>query len=218
MNDKGKRNVCQLGPVWECLWPSLCLRSSKYLIIQIRTRVVQRVPVSPGLSQRMANVSYDVGVHEIYQTCFSHLKSRWGLHDAKCVLSQHPVRGRITVLKGEARSQIDGAFFFFKISYFFFTCRPFFKVFIEFVTALLLFYFILFFWPWGVWNLSSLSGDQCTERQSLNHWTTREVLWCCFEARYCSITLNNIHTFPHLHFFLLLVVDNSRIMVKGKHL
>ena len=67
----------------------------------------------------MANISYDVGIHEIYQTCFSHLKSRWGLHDAKCVLSQHPVRGRITVLKGEARSQMDGAFFFLRFLIFF---------------------------------------------------------------------------------------------------
>ena len=34
-----------------------------------------------------------------------------------------------------------------------------FKVFIEFVTILLLFY-ILLFWPWGTWDLSSLTRDQ----------------------------------------------------------
>ena len=35
-------------------------------------------------------------------------------------------------------------------------------------------------WPWGMWNLSSLTRDQtsmpCTGRQSLNHSTSREVL------------------------------------------
>ena len=45
-----------------------------------------------------------------------------------------------------------------------------FKVFIEFVTILLLFY-VLFFWPGGMWDLSSLTRDQtltpCIERQSL---------------------------------------------------
>ena len=34
-----------------------------------------------------------------------------------------------------------------------------FKVFIEFVTTLLLFY-ILLFWPWGTWDLNSLTRDQ----------------------------------------------------------
>ena len=36
------------------------------------------------------------------------------------------------------------------------------------------------FWLQGMWDLSSLTGDQtctpCIERWSLNHWTTREVL------------------------------------------
>ena len=53
-----------------------------------------------------------------------------------------------------------------------------FKVFIECVTVLLLFY-VLVFWPQGMWDLSSLTRDQtCTPfigRQSLNHWTAREV-------------------------------------------
>ena len=34
-----------------------------------------------------------------------------------------------------------------------------FKVFTEFVTTLLLFY-VLVFWPWGMWDLSSLTRDQ----------------------------------------------------------
>ena len=54
-----------------------------------------------------------------------------------------------------------------------------FKVFIEFVTVLLLFW-VLVFWSWGIWDLSSQTRDQthtpCIGRQSLNHWTTREVL------------------------------------------
>ena len=52
------------------------------------------------------------------------------------------------------------------------------KVFIEFVTILLLFY-VLVFRPRGMWDLSSLTRDRtrtpCIGRQSLNHWTTREV-------------------------------------------
>ena len=54
-----------------------------------------------------------------------------------------------------------------------------FKVFIEFVTILLLFY-VSVFWPRGMWDLSSTTRDwtctPCIGRQSLNHWTAREVL------------------------------------------
>ena len=53
-----------------------------------------------------------------------------------------------------------------------------FKVFIEFVTISLLFY-VLFFWPRGMWDLSSPTRDQthtpCTGRRNLNQCTTREV-------------------------------------------
>ena len=53
-----------------------------------------------------------------------------------------------------------------------------FKVFIEFVTILLLFY-VLVFWPRGMWDLSSLTRDQtctpCLGRQSLKQRTTGEV-------------------------------------------
>ena len=53
-----------------------------------------------------------------------------------------------------------------------------FKVFIEFVTILLLFY-VLFFWLQGMWDLSCPTRDRtctsCIGGQSLNHWTTREV-------------------------------------------
>ena len=64
--------------------------------------------------------------------------------------------------------------FFFKI----FLMWTNFKVFIEFVTILLLFY-VLVFWSRGMWDLSSPTrdwiGTPCIGRRSLNHWTTREV-------------------------------------------
>ena len=54
-----------------------------------------------------------------------------------------------------------------------------FKVFIKSVTVLILFFQVLAFWPRGMWDLISPTRDQthtsCTGRQSLNHWTTREV-------------------------------------------
>jgi len=69
-------------------------------------------------------------------------------------------------------------FFFCLISFFLFWCGPFFKVFIKFVTTLLLFY-VLIFWPWGMWDLSSLTRDQthtlCVRRRSPNQWTVRIV-------------------------------------------
>ena len=57
------------------------------------------------------------------------------------------------------------------------------NVFMEFATILLLFYlFIYLFIYFGtgvMWDLSSPTRDQthilCIERQSLNHWTVREV-------------------------------------------
>ena len=56
-----------------------------------------------------------------------------------------------------------------------------FKVFIEFVTILLLFY-VLVFWARGIRHLSSQARDRthtpCIGRRSLNHWTAREVTPC----------------------------------------
>ena len=66
-----------------------------------------------------------------------------------------------------------------------------FKVFTEFVTILLLFY-VLVFWLWGMWNLSSLIRDRT--HTSL---ITREVpkyyafLMSCFEKACCK--------FPYLY-------------------
>ena len=71
-------------------------------------------------------------------------------------------------MSGGSVRPLNILFYFFSI----------FKVFIEFVTILLMSY-ILVFWPWGVWDLSSPSRDRtptpCIRRWSLSHWTTREV-------------------------------------------
>ena len=62
--------------------------------------------------------------------------------------------------------------------FFFFWCGPFLMVFVEFVTIRFLFY-VLVFWPQGMWDLSSPTRDwthtSCIGRQTLNHWATREV-------------------------------------------
>ena len=59
----------------------------------------------------------------------------------------------------------------------FFSCGQF-LVFIEFVTALLLFN-VLAFWPRGMWDLSSPTRDwtcsPCFGRGNCNHWTAKEV-------------------------------------------
>ena len=67
----------------------------------------------------------------------------------------------------------------------FFWWRPCFKAFTEFVAVLLLFY-VLVFWPWGMWDLSSLTRDRtctlCIGRWSLIHWTIREAPQETFEC------------------------------------
>ena len=90
-------------------------------------------------------------------------------------------------------------FFFFLKIFFFFWCGPFFfKVFIEFVTILLLFY-VLVFWPQGTWDLSSptrgWTRTPCTGRQNLKHWTTSEVpfLDLYLEETIMIIVLFNIY-------------------------
>ena len=64
-----------------------------------------------------------------------------------------------------------------------------FRVFIEFVTILLLFY-VLVFWPRSMWVLSSPTRDRtsipCIGRQSLNHWTARKVP-VIFSFNICNI-------------------------------
>ena len=61
---------------------------------------------------------------------------------------------------------------------FFFFMWTIFKVFIEVVSILLLFY-VSVFCPWSMWDLNSPTRDQthtpCMGRCSRNHWTAREV-------------------------------------------
>ena len=68
------------------------------------------------------------------------------------------------------------------------------KVFIEFVTSLL--FHISVFWPWGVWNLSSLTRGwtciPCIWRWNLNHWTTREVPHGNHFEEYDSVALSSV--------------------------
>ena len=67
----------------------------------------------------------------------------------------------------------------------------FFEVFTEFVTLLLLFY-VLVFWLRGTWHLSSPPREwactPCIVRQSVNHWTTREV------SEWVLALLSHLHT------------------------
>ena len=87
-----------------------------------------------------------------------------------------------------------------------------FKVFIEFVTILLLFY-VLVFWPRGMWDLSSPTRDQthtpCIGRRSLNNWTTREIpkysfyltpvdSFFCFFGSHCNMWVVNSTTYSSL--------------------
>ena len=82
-------------------------------------------------------------------------------------------------------------FFFFPLKIFW--CGPILKSLLNFVTTLLLFY-ILVFWPQGIWDLSSLTRDRtctpCIGRRSLNHWTAREVPTMRFW--YSSLCINKI--------------------------
>ena len=72
----------------------------------------------------------------------------------------------------------NGAFERWCFFFFFFLMRTIFKVFIEFVTVLLLFN-VLAFWPQGMWDLSSPTRDwtcsPCFGRGNCNHWTAKEV-------------------------------------------
>ena len=84
------------------------------------------------------------------------------------------------IVDGQSTCQF---FFFFLKIFFFFLMWSIFKVFIEFVTVLLLFY-VLVFWPRGMWDPSFPTRDRtctpCIGRRGLNHWTAREVPTCQF--------------------------------------
>ena len=64
---------------------------------------------------------------------------------------------------------------------FFFKCGPFLKSLFTFLNCHVLFLCIVLFcfWPWVIWDLSSLTQNQththCIGRQNPNHWTIRGV-------------------------------------------
>ena len=62
---------------------------------------------------------------------------------------------------------------------FFFWCGPFLKSLLNLLQYCFCFMFCGFFWPRGMWDLSSPTRDRtltyCIGRRSPNHWTTREV-------------------------------------------
>ena len=85
--------------------------------------------------------------------------------------------------------------------FFSFGCGPF-LVFIEFTTTLLLFY-VLDFWLWVTWDLSSPTRNEthmlCLGRQSFNPWTLKEVLHTqifkipyCFWTNICSSIIQDL--------------------------
>ena len=67
-----------------------------------------------------------------------------------------------------------------------------FKVFIEFVTVLLLFNDLIFLARRHVGETRDQACTPCIGRQSLNHWTTREVLISVFYLGF-SIILTLLH-------------------------
>ena len=80
-----------------------------------------------------------------------------------------------------------------------------FKVFcIEFATTLSLFY-VSFFWPQGMWDLSFLIRDwtctPCMGRWSLNHWTTRKSPAYCL----CGMWEHNHTIYLHLSYYTQLL-------------
>ena len=87
-----------------------------------------------------------------------------------------------------------------------------FKVFIEFVTILLLFYVWVFCWQ-GMWNLSFLTRNQthtpCIERWNLNHWPAREVPTEILIDTLCSY-YQHFHWFSSFQFSRSVVPDSLR--------
>ena len=74
----------------------------------------------------------------------------------------------------------------------------------------MLLFYVLVFWPHGMWDLSTPTRDQtltpCTGSQSLNGWTTREVpqhevFFLCYYGNFQTFTVNKIArcTTPNYH-------------------
>ena len=58
-------------------------------------------------------------------------------------------------------------------------CGPFLKPLLNLLQYCFCLFYVLCFWPWGMWDLSDPTrdgtGTPCFGRQSPNHWTSREV-------------------------------------------
>ena len=105
---------------------------------------------------------------------------------------------------------------FFPTIFFFFDVDHFFKVIIEIVTIFLLFY-VLFLWPRGIWDLSSLTRDWIhipfVVRQSLNPWTTREVPIVVRVLVYKKRVLDLVN--PEVRFLLVFYISFTLLSQKS---
>ena len=94
-------------------------------------------------------------------------------------LGKHRMVKRCVQSCSAGKWQRDPSWLFSTFTTFFlrlFSCGPFVK---SFLNLLQWRFYVLVFWPWGMWDLSSQTGDQtrtpCIGRWRLNHGTIREV-------------------------------------------
>ena len=114
---------------------------------------------------------------------FCQLLPPWSFREGACclTLSMQFAHTYSRYVSCSVYCELDfGLLFSFLVLRFYFCRGPFLKSLLNFFTMLFLFY-VLVFWPWGMWNLSSSSRARThtpyTGRLSLNRWTTREVSW-----------------------------------------
>ena len=95
-----------------------------------------------------------------------------------------------------------------------------FKVFIEFVTTLFLFY-VLVFWLQGMGDLSPLTRDQthtfCIRRWNLNHWTSRKIQKTFISICMVRVITNRKYWLKRKFFYISFPVYTSNyVSVKGQ--
>ena len=99
------------------------------------------------------------------------------------------IRGELGLAFQSLDSTLDSPLYF--SPFFFFLIWTIKKIFIEFVTILLLFH-VLTFGPQGMWDLHSLTGDGigtcCRAGWSLNHWTVGESMVFSLIERHGRVT------------------------------
>ena len=95
-----------------------------------------------------------------------------------------------------------------------------FKIFIEFVIILLLFY-VFFSWPQGTWDLSCPTRDQThtpyIARQNLNHWTTREFLSWKGQLRSKALLSTQVVKLPPESLHIIMVIYRFFILNLNVH-